>query len=137
MNKTIQADWRHFLATSGYCSPPGRAACALQSARTLAQWRELENGGLVRLKAEPEQENYFDVYGEPETAKERKAIEQQLDRDGCWIVIAEYFDGTHWQQADSIGMCSGYSNPTDPFQNDYVTDLMRSAIKAIPQPGEH
>jgi hypothetical protein len=59
----LVVDYRRFKETGGYCTPPGRAACALDKARTLAKWREAEADGRVRLRAEPERENYFDVYG--------------------------------------------------------------------------
>lgn len=121
-----------FKDTGGYCTPPGRAACALNKARTLKQWRTAEAAGRVRLRAEPEQENYFDVYGEPDTEQERKAITEQIERDGCWLVVAEYlcrYCG-QWKHGDSIGMCI-YANPLDPFQNDYVTDLMAATLDKL------
>ncbi len=125
-------DYLRLKETNGYCTPPGRAACALNSARTLAQWREAEAAGRVRLRAEPEEGNYFDVYGEPDTEQQRKAIEQSIERDGCWFVIAEYlcrYCG-QWKHADSIGMCI-YANPLDPFENDYVVDLMATTLDAL------
>lgn len=131
--------FQRFLETGAYCAPPGRSACALTGARTLLKWEELESAGLVRLRAEPESDSYFDVYGEPDSKRERESIVESIERDGCWCVVAEYLDdqkGT-WQHADSIGMCVGYSDPTSPWQNCYVIDLMASAIGKIGQPGEH
>lgn len=138
MNTQLRKDFTRFLNSQGYCTPPGRAACALRSARTLAEWRQAEAVGLVRLQADPEQENYFDVYGKPDSEKERKAIEDCLERMGCYVVYSEVNHGSEsrddWQHCDSVGMCV-YDNPLDPFENCYVIDLMRSALDQIPQPG--
>lgn len=97
----------------------------------------------VRISAEPEYENYFDVYGEPcgytdphgryhSPEQERKDIEQQIERDGCYCVVAYYFDDidNKWVPTDSVGMCVGYKNVLSPVENAYVADLMRSAVKA-------
>lgn len=136
MNTTIRSDFQGFLNEGAYCTPPGRAACALNHARTLDAWRRAEVAGLVRLRSEPERENYFDVYGEPDDERERASIVAEIERNGCWWVVSEYWDGEDWQLADSIGMCV-YANPLDPFQNCYVVDLMASALSNIPQPGEN
>lgn len=37
MNTHIQRSWRFFLEHAGYCTPPGRAACALGLARAEAR----------------------------------------------------------------------------------------------------
>lgn len=141
MTKQIRKDFQRFLVTGGYCIPPGRTACALSSARTLAEWREAESAGLVRVRVEPEQDSYFDVYGKPDTDKERAMIEAALERDGCWYVISEVNNGDestgdNWEIADSIGMCV-YNHPEDPFENCYVIDLMRSALNAVSMCGAH
>lgn len=120
----------------------------MRIAKTLEAWEPLEDAGLVRLTAEPEEESYFDVFGDPEgytrldgkrvTAVEAKqALEASIERDGCWYVMSEYWNGAEWVNADSIGMCAGYANPMDPFQNCYVVDLMRAAIERVGQQGEH
>jgi hypothetical protein len=93
-------------------------------------FRALESDGLVRLRALPEIESYFDVYGEPDSAQERQEIIDQIDRDGCWFVISEYFTEGQWHHADSVGMCV-YARPLDPAENCYVEDLMRSAVRAL------
>lgn len=140
MKSQLQKDFHQFLESGAYCKPPGRAACALRSAKTLEQWRDYESAGLVRLRVEPEQENYFDVYGKPDTERERLQLEAALERDGCWFIVSEVNHGNEaigdqWEIADSIGMCV-YSNPLCPFENCYVVDLMAKAIESVPQPGE-
>lgn len=126
-----RAIFQKFLESGAYCSPPGRAACALQNTKTLQAFRQAESDGRVRIRYEGEQESYFDVYGEPDTEKERKAILAELERHGCWFVVTEFLAPYgEWEHADSIGMCV-YSNPTDPFENCYVPDLMSSALEKL------
>jgi hypothetical protein len=95
-------------------------------------FRNLERHGFVRLRAEPEQESYFDVFGNPETPEERQEIMDRLNLHGCWCVFSEFRgDDGRWHHADSIGMCAGYQNVLDPEENDYVCDLMASAVNAL------
>ena len=101
--KQLQKDFHRFLETGAYCKPPGRTACALAHAKTLETWREYETAGLVRLQVEPEQDNYFDVYGKPDTEKERLQIEAELESNGCWTVFTEVNNGEEWEMVDSIG----------------------------------
>lgn len=129
MTTRLRKDFQRFLETGGYCTPPGRTACALSRAKTLAKFRDLESRRLVRITAEPEEDNYFDVYGEPDSKRERDEIIRQIELHGCWWIVAEWFNGDEWEYADSIGMCV-YDRPLDPFCNDYVSDLMSSAIDA-------
>lgn len=97
---------------------------------TIETFRALESDGQVRLRALPEFESYFDVYGEPDSPEERQEIIDQIERTGCWFVISEYFADGEWHHADSVGMCVGYDDPLDPAENCYIEDLMRSAIRA-------
>lgn len=124
------------------------AQSALMAARTVLEFAEAERAGLVRMVCEAEVDNYFDVYGEPEgytdghgrrvsAEKERAQMVETLERDGCWIVAAEWFDGCphcgrgEWETAGSVGMCTGYKNPLDWLENWYVPDLMREALDRI------
>jgi hypothetical protein len=141
MSNQFRQDFSKFLNVGGYCTPPGRAACALNSARTLAEWREAEGAGLVRISMDEEQESYFNVYGEPDTQEEKDRLVAMLESKGLYVVYSEVntgneYDGDKWEVVDSIGMCC-YDNPTSPFENDYVIGLMRAALDAIPVYGEH
>lgn len=141
MKTQLRKDFQRFLECGAYATPPGRAACALGYARTLEQWREAESAGLVRLKMCPENESYFDVYGKPDSEKEKLQILAALDRCGCWYVVSEVntgdeASGDNWEHADSIGMCV-YDNPLDPFENCYIPDLMAKALESIPVCGQH
>ena len=97
---------------------------------TIENFRALESDGLVRLRAFPETDSWFDVYGEPDSAQERQEIIDQIDRNGCWLVLSEFYAGGQCHHADSIGMCV-YARPLDPAENCYVEDLMRAAIDAL------
>jgi len=110
------------------------AECCLRNAKTLLAFRKLEDDGIVRLRCKPETDNYFDVYGEPETEKERADIVHYLDLWGLWWVTAEWkTEDGEWERADSIGMCC-YESPLDPFQNAYIPELMDTAVKAATAP---
>ena len=93
-------------------------------------FRAFESDGLVRLRAFPETESYFDVYGEPDDANQRQKIIDQIDLNGCWLVESEFYADGQWHHADSIGMCV-YARPLDPTENWYIEDLMRAAIEAL------
>jgi hypothetical protein len=105
-----------------------------RGARTIARFRELESTGLVRLLVEPEQENYFNVYGVPDDPRELASMEASLERDGCWWTCTEYRtdpdDEADWEHADSCGMHTGYRDPGSPFENCYVVDEMATAVEA-------
>jgi hypothetical protein len=114
---------------------------AWRAAKILRQWGETSSEQ-VRLVAEGEQENYFDVYGEPDAytniygkrvsaEQARKELIEQIERNGCYCIHSEYFDGEDWQLADSVGMCAGYRNVLNPFENWYVVDLMQAALDAM------
>lgn len=94
----------------------------------------------VRLRAEPEQDSYFDAFGEPEAyttpngrkvskSEARRELAEILDRDGVYVVIAEAWDAERgaWVSAGCVGMCC-YPDPLDYRQNQYVPDLMESAL---------
>jgi hypothetical protein len=96
----------------------------------ISEFRALESKHLVRLRALSETESYFDVYGEPDSAQERQEIIDQIEQNGCWFVVSEFFADGRWHHANSVGMCV-YARPLDPAENCYVEDLMKSAIDAL------
>lgn len=117
-------------------------ACAFRAARMMARFAKLESAGLVRLYAEPEQEDYFSVFGEPDgydgangkrvsAGQERKEIEDTLERLGNWVVVTEWrgSEDSEWSSADSVGMCTGYNDPCSPLDNCYVPDLCAEAVR--------
>lgn len=120
-DKTTLKHYRKFRASGN------TPVQAVRSARTLTKWEALEYRGKVRIQADHENENYFDVYGEPDTEQQRKDIVDAIEQHGLTYVFTEYFSNGEWHQADAIGMCI-YERPTDPFCNDYAPDLMKSAV---------
>ena len=116
---------------------------AAESHRAAKIVQAFEERDDVRIVCEPEQADYFSVYGEPEgylgvngrrisAEQERKDLEDQLDRLGCWIVVAEVrcpHCGT-WKSVDSVGMNTGYADPCDWLQNVYVPDPINAALQA-------
>lgn len=118
------------------------AADSLRSARIVEAFAEREDE-TVRLRAVPEDEHPFSVYGEPEgyvnqygrrvsPEEERRETECAIERDGCWRIVSERRCEAcgAWELADSCGMFYGYQDPLDPVQNPYVVDLMASALEA-------
>lgn len=116
------------------------ASESLRNAKICARFADLESQGLVRLRAIPEEEDYFSVYGEPDgytdlngrrvsAEQEREELCATIDRDGCWRIRSEWreTEDSLWNLADDIGMCV-YKNPLCPLQNCYVPSLMRAAI---------
>ena len=120
------------------------AECSLRFAKTLHRFRELERLGVVRMRAEPEQESYLSVYGDDELRhaernghpipydQTRKELIALLDSKGVWFTVSEWRPDTDsaWEHADSCGMHTGYDNPLDPFENCYIAQAMQAAIEA-------
>ena len=146
MNPAILAEYRKFRGRG--CIVGHDAQSALQSARVVTSYLKLKEAGLVTLRASPECENYFDVYGEPEgctnvhgrrvsAEQERKEMCDILDRLGCWYVSSAVNRGcrhcgrSEWETVDGVGMCTGFDNPLSPYENPYVVDLMAAAIAAV------
>jgi hypothetical protein len=134
----VRAKYQRFRANGFTVEDSGR------NARILDAFEDAESDEKVRINAEPEQENYFDVYGEPEgyigangrrvsDEQERKEMEETLERDGAWYVFSEYRCPCceTWLTADGVGMNTGYSDPTSPFENCYVPDLMAAALEHV------
>lgn len=133
MNKNVSLLYKKFRS-AGY--DPKQA---LHSAKIVAAFNILESEGLVRMRAEPEKENYMEVYGKSEgytkangthvsTEQAQKELCEILDRDGCWWTCSEIFVDEKWEMVDSCGMHTGYKNPLCPVENCYVVDEMQAAI---------
>ncbi len=136
MTNTLKAEYAKMREHKPFMLYGSDAQCSLDAAKTVLAFRELERQGKVRLRAIPEDENYFDVYGKPDSKAEYDQIVDSLERIGCFCVVSERFDGCpvcgrgEWELCDSIGMCV-CENPLSPYENGYVIDLMNAAIKAV------
>lgn len=104
---------------------------AHENALLIEQFKRLEDTGRARIIAEPEVNNYFDVYGEPDDPEEKQDIIDLIEREGIYYVLVQVCCKCcgQWKTVDSIGMIIG--NPTDPVNNPYYADLARAAIDAI------
>lgn len=108
------------------------ASHAIRSARTALDYGRLEDKGLVRIVAHPEQEShdisYVDTWGlsDEKTEREKKKIWDLIDREGLYFYTAEFRKSPKhiWEQADSIGDVIGDLDPTG-----YGTDLRASAVE--------
>ena len=91
-------------------------------------WDAAEAKGLVRMVVEPEQENYFDVYGEPDTQEERDLIIANIEAEGLNMFASQYRKSRadDWETADSIGMIIG-----DLADTGYEDDLKQAALDAL------
>lgn len=61
-----------------------------------------------------------------ETGKRDKVQLERAKRDGCWGMVGQFWNGTEWENADSIWGFIG-----DDFRNSgYDTDIMHATLKA-------
>lgn len=108
-----------------------QALLAWRKARVLVKWEEMEDAGIVRLKKEEERESYWDVYGKPESEKDKRETNKLIERFGCWYVYGEYKCQCcgSWNHGDSIGMVMD----PDPLSvnNPYLIDVMHETIRAL------
>ena len=72
-------------------------------------WKEYEAAGLARVECEPECDDYFEVFGDPDTKEERKEIENMMERHGCWWYAYEVraSKSDAWECGASLGMVIG------------------------------
>jgi len=134
MNKNVLKLYRKFRSVGIGGIYGQNAMDCLRNARIVDEFENGEYSNNLRIIAEEESDNYFDVMGRNcISEKEDKRQEEIIERLGNWCVSAQYrlSDDSDWIHADSIGMCTGYENPASPFENGYVPDLMKSAIDAL------
>jgi hypothetical protein len=109
-----------------------KAINAFFSAKTLCEFKALEEIGQARIKIQYEEENYFHVFGEPESEKERRYIVATIEKFGLWYVKAEVKCPCcgQWEHVEGIGMIIA-NDPADPYENEYAIDLMQAAIDKV------
>lgn len=141
MNAELLNLYKQFRKASPFMLVGHNARLALDSAKTLLRFRELEADGLVRLRCEPEEEAYdpgdmlehWERNGHPVPRRQaEKELNEMLNNLGVWWTCTEWRpdEESEWRHADSCGMHSGYNNPKSPFENCYVIDEMAAAVDA-------
>ncbi len=110
------------------------ALWSLRHARAMETFQRLEDRGRARIIAQPEEENYFDVFGrENISAREDAEIARQIEVGGCWVTIAQVKCSScgAWQTVNSCGMHVGYDDVLSPFDNPYVADHMLAIVDSV------
>jgi len=114
---------------------------ALARAHILTQWDErqtdAEIAGAVRLTWEPDYSADFeDLCGDcydprvnsdispPRLERQKKAFLEQINNEGVWGLVGEYFDGNKWQHADSCWSFVGQD------AHDYEIDIKAATLDA-------
>lgn len=128
--------YRKFRQHSPFMLVGHNAQQALRAAKIFNRWMELLAKGLVRIWTELDSDadaDFYDTWGHLSERTREKL--KQAYYDDCWVVIVEcrLSEDFKWQMVDSIGGCSGYIDPTSPYENPYVIDLMESAVKLYEQ----
>lgn len=127
MNAAIAKVYRQIQANGGPSSyfPEKHAASALKQARIIVRFRELEDAGLVRLRAEPDEHYNWNEFDPKESEK--------WGDDGAWGSIVDWrvSDEDEWEEGDSCWGHVGYKDVLDPLENCYIIDHMRSAIDKV------
>lgn len=128
-SKARRERWRFFMEHGGYCTPPGRAACALAMARAE---EEGEKRGLV-FWFEDEEDSWESVHGEGEGACPAPAIALI-----CAVFAAEDCDEDEGVIGDmrpkkqaiplaSVGMV-GLDRLSDPYLRVVRAELLLEAL---------
>lgn len=132
----IEELYRKFRHHSPFVLVGQNAKIALDAARTLRKWEELESNDLVKIESKPDDDPDPSFYDTWEHLSDRTREElKQAYCDDCWGVIT-YYRCPHcddWKEADSVWGNSGYSDPCSAFENCYVIGLMQSAIEKATQ----
>lgn len=121
LTKEVKDLYSKFRKNPPFMRVGHNAADALNAARTIARFRELEADGKVRLRVE------FDDDCDVSWMDEK----QREDWDGeAYGTITEYLCEScgSWNHADSVWGHIGYRDVSSPFENCYVVDEMAEAI---------
>ena len=125
--------YRQFRKSSPFMLVGENATQALNAARVIKRWQELEASGDVAISKQFDHDSDASFYDYWEHLSERTREQLKADYSAdCWVVQTVVIDefGTE-TVVDSIGGCSGYDDPCSPFENCYVVGMMETAIKHI------
>jgi hypothetical protein len=123
MEKETARLYRQFRKSSPFMLVGHMARQALDAAKILKRFRELESKNLVKLEVTPDED--FDWSDLDDECRE------QYGDDGAWQT-ATYWRASEtddWQIADCCCGHVGYDDPGSPFENCHVIDEMREAIR--------
>jgi hypothetical protein len=129
--------YRRFRTDPPFMLYGSNAAQALSAAKTLLQFQELEEAGLVKIDYEPDQDpdaSYIDDWPHLSERTRQRLKDEYYDTCVGVITYARTTEDDEWEDVDSIWGCAGYKDPTSPFENCYVIDLMDTAIKHATAP---
>jgi hypothetical protein len=117
--------WRFFLENAGYSVPPGRAVCALSSARA-EQWAD-DNGIGFRLEDDADADASF-VETWPEADQKRwKAQDHMCYVMFCYRPCPEH--GWNCKHREVLSALGGIFDPTDDYLRVVRAEL---ALEAMP-----
>ena len=109
----------------------------------ISDWDKLEDRGLVKIEAVPDNDADIDnVLGDafnPEffdddvelAEKEKRIALENIERDGVWGVVG-YFrldDTFQWETGDSVWGFAGYKDVLNETENPYVTDIKMQTMQ--------
>lgn len=124
MRTQLQTLYRDFRKHSPFMLVGSNAQQALEAARTILRFRELEDMGYVRLRAQ------FDDDVDVSWMSDRERENWDGEAYGSISEFKCVKCGT-WQQADSVWGHIGYNDVLSPFENPYIVSIMQAAIEAF------
>ena len=133
---TVHSLYRQFRKTPPFIIVGENALQALNAARVVKRWQELEANGDLAIRMLFDHDSDASFYDDWEDLSERTREQFKADYYAdCWIVQTVVIDefGTE-TVVDSVSGCSGYDDPCSPFENCYVVGMMETAIKHIDSP---
>lgn len=125
MDSKTERLYRRFRESHPVMLVGHNARLALNLARTVLRWKELEDAGLVKLEAKPD-EDYDWLGEEPEMV-------EKYGSDGAWGTVGSYRldESDPWIEEDSVWGSIGYRNVLDPHENPYIGEIMSATIAAL------
>lgn len=125
VEKSLREAFRFHHANSGYCTPPGRAQCALDAARAEKTARDLG----LRVVWEEEDENPLDVYGDdPDTRAQVRRI-REGESDLFHIYVPSPINPREWLA--SLGMVEIPRHGERSVRRVYEAEMYLEAIPLL------
>lgn len=123
----IREAFRFHLQHGGYCTPPGRAQCALDLARAEQTARDLN----LRVEWQEEDENPLDVFGDdPDTRAQVRRI-REGESDLLFARVPDPTDGSPYAALASLGMIELSRDDRDPYRRVVEAELLSEAVAVL------